>query len=197
MPVEKGCLKRIVLKGYKAITIGGWALATLQNLIDWGIQLGSSSIISAIVATVVYYFLEGRKIKKELRITHLKEAIDQFYSPLLFHFDHMKAWSVFRGDRENYAFDPITLTGKLRDMESIMRIGIRLASRDVRNLWHEWQPNAIAAVELRKEGATYDEYDPQKFVRCSQMLHQALKDDYSMLEKKYFGEIGGKPLGSC
>jgi len=98
------------------------------------------------------------------------------------------------GHPEGYAFDPITLTSKLRDMESIMRTGIRFAGEHVKTLWHEWQPFAVAAVEERKEGAkTYAAFDQQKFQQHSRALHRALEDDYAKL-KRYFEEIGYMPL---
>jgi len=156
------------------------------------VRLASSSVISALVASGVYYFLEGRKTKKERQIIHLKETIDQFYSPMLFHFEHMSSWGAFLGIRDDYAFDPVTLIGKLRDTEAIMRSGVRLSSPCVRNLWYEWQPLAVAAVEARK-GSTYPQFRPERFKELSKALHQALKEECGALEKKYLKEIGGKP----
>jgi len=168
-----------------------------ETIGEWIAPLLSASFIGGAIGSLITIFvrwkLEEGRIKREERRSFLEERIDSFYSPLLFHFDHMKSWGAFLGNPEGYAFDPTTLTGKLRDMESIMRSGIRFASKDVRNLWHEWQPIAVAAVEERREGRrTYPQYDPQKFLKCSVALHSALNNDYNKLEK-YFEEIGQKP----
>jgi hypothetical protein len=155
---------------------------------DWVIQVASSSVttavVSAIVAAAVYWFLEGRKFKKEQQINYLKERLDTFYSPLVFHFENMRSWGVFLGER--YAWAQQTLKAKNDDMNSIMRAGMRFVSPKVEALWYDWQPYSVAATRP----GTYPPYSLDEFLKRTEKLHEALKSEREELMRRYYKGIG-------
>jgi hypothetical protein len=83
-----------------------WSIAVtdlgLQSVYDWIIQLGSTAVVAGIVASLVNWFLEGRKFKREQRTIDLKERIDKFHSPLIFHFENMRSWGIFVKSPQGY-----------------------------------------------------------------------------------------------
>lgn len=160
---------------------------TLAPIFDWIIQFGSLSAVGAavggITAALVNWFMEGRKFKREQRIAHLKERLDGFYTPLLFHFENMKSWAIWLGSPDKYAFSQPELERKLEDMYQIMRSGMRLASPEVTRLWFEWQPTA---------SSTHPTGQASEFIKRSQKLHEAVKADFEKLRKAYLKEIAAE-----
>jgi uncharacterized membrane-anchored protein YhcB (DUF1043 family) len=159
------------------------------SVLDPFIQITSSSVgtavVSAIVAAIVYWFLEGRKFKREQQINYLKERLDTFYSPLVFHFNNMRSWGGFLGTK--YAWDQATLVGKNQDMANIMRTGMRFVSPEIEKLWYEWQPFSVAATvqEVYKE-----QFNMEEFIKHTERLHEKLKAEREELMKHYRKEIG-------
>ena len=143
--------------------------------------------IAGITATIVNYIFEERKFKREQRIIDLKERIDRFYSPLIFHFENMRSWAVFLRSDKKYAWADRTLAEKIEDMCKIMRDGLRFASRQVEELWYEWQPLAVAVIERESYRKHFDLEEFQK--RCER-LHEALKSDREEIMKLYDEGIG-------
>jgi len=164
--------------------------------LDW--ITPSIGLVGVLIGALIVHWFEERKLKKQEQITLLKESIDRFYSPLLFHFENMKSWGKFQGSDTQYVFALTELQNKLSDMYLIMKSGIRLASPEVRRLWYEWQPYAVAEVEYRRiqlgidKGPTYGQRNPTIFNDKSTELHEALKADYKTLNEKYATQTGLK-----
>jgi hypothetical protein len=153
----------------------------LQIIVYWVVQLGSVSAISAIVATLVSWFLEGRKFRREQRIGYLKERLGEFYSPFLFHFENMKSWAEWLSKPDSYAFAQDVLGRKVDDMVQIMRSRMHLASPQVTRLWFEWQPTAVPS---------HPSWNSNEFLVRSRRLHETVKAEWEMLLKTYRKEMG-------
>jgi len=155
---------------------------------DWAIQMASSSVttavVSAIVAAIVYWFLEGRKFKREQKTRYLKERLDKFYSPMVFHFENMRSWGEFC--RSEYAWARDTLVGKNQDMDNIMRSGMRFVSPRVEKLWYEWQPWSIAATQQE----VYPQFRMDEFLKRTKKLHEALRVEREELLREYREKVG-------
>ena len=127
-------------------------MAEPQTALDWIVQFGSLSVVAAVVGALsggaVNWLLEGRKFQREIRIADLKDRMDKFYSPLLFHFENMKSWAVYMGapkDSDEYAFSGQEMERKLEDMYQIMKSGMRIPSEPIKEKWFEWQRLATRA----------------------------------------------------
>jgi len=147
--------------------------------------IGLSSITGSIVGAAVNWFLEGRKFKREQNIAYLKEKIDSFYSPMIFHFENMRSWSAAWDHASGYVFAGETLASKLEDMKTLMRTGLRLVSPTVERLWYDWQPYAIAAVERRRGNDVYPTFTEDELQKRSEALHTALKAERKKLMEDY------------
>jgi len=155
------------------------------------IEFGSLSVLAAAVGAVfgglMNWFLEGRRFRREQKISDLKEKIDRFYSPLLFHFENMRSWATWLGDPTTYAFSGDEMHKKLMDMYEIMRSGMRFASPEVTKLWFQWQPLAT----MSRSPSLKDE-QRKKFTELSEALHNRLNQDFSAIMNDYSEEIGEK-----
>jgi len=151
---------------------------------DWIALIISSSAVATIVASLLHHYFGIQELKQKERIAYLKERLDEFYSPLLFHFKNMKSWGEWESPRTRiYAFSNQELIRKSGDMYEIMRAKMRLSSLTVRELWFEWQP--IATSPRPWPQSIQDEFDKR-----SQKLHEALEDEYKDLKEKYLKELG-------
>jgi hypothetical protein len=162
-------------------------VSLVESAADWFAVVGLAGITGALVN----WLLQGRTFKKKQHIEHLKERIDKFYSPMIFHFENMRSWGDAWG-QDTYVFAGGTLGSKIGDMNDIMRSGLRLVSHNVEKLWYEWQPYAVAAVERRRGKDSYPHLTDAEFVSRSRLLHEALKLDHAVLSKQYHDAIGEK-----
>jgi hypothetical protein len=163
-------------------------LLALESIFDLLTTVGLAGIVGSLSGAAVNWYFEGRKFKREQRIAHLKERLDNFYSPLIFHFENMKSWGVFL--EKPYAYSSDTLAAKIGDMNNVMRSGMRLAGTKIEALWYEWQPWAVAAVERRRKRKIYPQFKYDEFLLRSRRLHDALKADCEELLGQYRKEIG-------
>jgi hypothetical protein len=147
--------------------------------------VGLSSILSIIVSALLNWFSEERTFKRDQSLVYLKEKIDSFYSPMIFHFENMKSWSAAWNQESGYVYSGDTLADKLEDMKKLMRSGLRFASPDVRKLWFEWQPFAVAASLLRKEKKTYPWFSDEELQVRSRKLHAAVQAESERLTQEY------------
>lgn len=147
--------------------------------------VGVSSIVSILLSALVNWLSEEHKFKREQNIAYVKEKVDSFYSPMIFHFENMRSWSAAWGHESGYVFAGETLGNKLDDMASLMRSGLRFVSPSVETLWYKWQPYAIAAVERRRGKDLYPHLDEKELQILSGKLHNALKVDRDKLMKEY------------
>lgn len=101
----------------------------------------------------------------------------------------MKSWGAAytqqSGQATGYVFAATTLADKLEDMKGLMRSGLRFVSPTVEQLWYEWQPYAIAAVERRRGEDLYPSFNDAGFQTRSASLHNALKADREKLTEAY------------
>jgi len=158
---------------------------------DWiamTIAIVSSFGVGSIVGVLISGFIERQNLAKQQRITDLKERLDNFYSPLIYHFENMRSWAKAHGSSQRYAFARKTLAAKIGDMNSLMRLGLRYGSPKVRDLWYDWQPFAVAAVEGPQVYPNLA--DPDEFMNRSQRLHEALESDCNELLTQYWMETG-------
>jgi len=147
--------------------------------------VGLSSILSILVSSIVNWLSEERTFKREQNIIYLKEKIDGFYSPMIFHFENMKSWRVAWNRESGYAYSGDTLADKLEDMKGLMRSGLRFASPDVRALWYNWQPYAVAAVERRRKKKIYPWFTEEELQTRSKQLHDAVQSESERLTQEY------------
>jgi hypothetical protein len=109
--------------------------------------VGLSSILTLLLSSAINWYSREHEFKREQNLSYLKEKLDKFYSPMVFHFENMRSWAVAHGHEAGYVFAAETLGDKLEDMKGLMRSGLRLVSPNVEELWYAWQPFAVAAVE--------------------------------------------------
>lgn len=147
--------------------------------------VGLSSILSILVSALVNWLSEERTFKREQNIKYLKEKIDGFYSPMVFHFENMRSWGDAWGRESGYSYSGETLADKLEDMKRLMRSGLRFASQDVRTLWYKWQPFAVAAVERRRKKKGYPWFSEEELQTRSQRLHMAVQSESERLTQEY------------
>jgi len=151
--------------------------------------VGLSSIIasslSILLSAVVNWLSWEHKFKREQNITYLKEKIDSFYSPMIFHFENMRSWAEAWNRESGYSYSGKTLADKLEDMKGLMRSGLRFASPDVKTLWYKWQPFAVAAVELRRRKNLYPWFSEKELQIRSQRLYEAVEAESERLTKEY------------
>lgn len=147
--------------------------------------VGLSSILSILLSALVNWLSEERTFKREQNITYLKEKIDSFYSPMIFHFENMRSWSAAWSQESGYVYSGETLADKLEDMKGLMRSGLRFASSDVRTVWYKWQPFAVAAVERRREKNLYPWFSEEELQIRSQRLHAAVQAESERLTQEY------------
>jgi hypothetical protein len=156
--------------------------------------VGLSSILSIIVSALLNWLSEERTFKREQSVMYLKEKIDSFYSPMTFHFENMRSWSAAWSQKSGYVYSGETLADKLGDMKSLMRLGLRFASPDVRKLWYEWQPFAVAAVIQRRGETTYPWFSNEELQTRSKKLHEAVQAESEGLTKEYKKKIEKRRL---
>jgi hypothetical protein len=147
--------------------------------------VGLSSILSIFLSALVNWLSEEHTFTREQNITYLKEKIDSFYSPMIFHFENMRSWGDAWGRESGYSYSGNTLADKLEDMKGLMRSGLRFASPDVKTLWYKWQPFAVAAVERRRRKNLYPWFSEQELQIRSQRLHAAVQTESERLTKEY------------
>jgi hypothetical protein len=156
--------------------------------------VGLSSIISILLSSLVNWVSEEHRFKREQNIIYLKEKIDSFYSPMLFHFENMRSWSDAWSQESGYAYSGDALADKLGDMKELMRSGLRFTSTNVRALWYKWQPFAVAAVELRKGMTTYPWFSEEELQIRSKKLHMTIQAESERLTQEYEKSIK-RPYG--
>jgi hypothetical protein len=147
--------------------------------------VGLSSILSILLSALVNWLSEEHTFKREQNITYLKEKIDSFYSPMIFHFENMRSWSAAWSQESGFVYSGKTLGDKLEDMKGLMRSGLRFASPDVKTLWYKWQPFAVAAVELRRGKDLYPWFSEEELQIRSQRLYEAVQAESERLMKEY------------
>lgn len=145
--------------------------------------VGLSSILSILLSGFVSWLSREREFKREQNIAYLKERLDNFYSPMVFHFENMRSWAAAHGHKSGYVFATGTLGDKLEDMKGLMRSGMRLVSPKVEELWYAWQLFAVAAVERRRGQDFYPKFSDEEFQNRSAALHVALKEDRERLHQ--------------
>jgi hypothetical protein len=145
---------------------------------------GAGSILGVLISG----FLEKQNLAKQQRIADLKERLDNFYSPLIYHFENMRSWAKAHKSSQRYAFAKKTLEAKIGDMNNLMRLGLRYGSAKVRDLWYEWQPFAVAAVEVPQVYPNLADSD--EFLDRTERLHEALEKDCNELLVQYWIETG-------
>jgi len=155
----------------------------------WLGLIGIGAILSSIISTWYSYSLEQKKFKREQGIAYLREKLDKFYSPMIFHFENMKSWGAFWGE-QSYVYATETVASKISDMNELMRLGLRFVSREVEALWYEWQPYAVAAVEERRGKSPYPQFRSEEFQKWSERLHRALSADRDNLMNQHRLLIG-------
>jgi hypothetical protein len=148
--------------------------------------VGLSSILSILVTAFVNWVSGERTFKREQNIAYLKEKIDSFYSPMVFHFENMRSWADAWHRESGYSYSSETLANKLEEMKRLMASGLRFASPDVRALWYKWQPYAVAAVELRrKKKSIYPWFSEAELQMRSEKLHMAVQSEGERLAQEY------------
>jgi hypothetical protein len=147
--------------------------------------IGIGAILSSIVSAWLSYIFNQRKFKSEQRIGYLKEKLDNFYSPMIFHFQNMHSWAKFRRSPHKHVWADKSLAAKIGDMNDIMRSGMRFVSPTIEKLWYQWQPMAVAAVDRQ-----YPEFRFEDLLASSQKLHEALLRERNALMKEYRHELG-------
>jgi len=157
-------------------------LTTVEELVQLLVQVGTPSIIAVIVSAFCNYTFDVRRMGKDRRITYLDEALERFYGPMIYYFRLMEGWGKFIGAPNGYPFHPDTLTEYLREMEDCMKKGIRFASPEISDLWYEWQPYAVAAIELRKGGTSYTQFTPEAYKKKTKELSQAIRKEAEELK---------------
>jgi len=71
-------------------------------------------------------------------------------------------------------------------MKALMRLGLRLASPEVKALWYGWQPFAVAAVEQRRRKKNiYPWFSEEELQTRSQRLHVAVQAESERLTQEY------------
>lgn len=159
----------------------------LETVADWFTVVGLAGVTGSIAGAAINYVFEGRKFRREQQIAHLKERLDNFYSPMIFHFENMRSWGKIWN--QPYAYATESLGSKITDMNNLMRSGLRLMNTQVEDLWYEWQPYAVAEVERGKGKDPYPHLTTKEFILRTQRLHDALKADRDKLEKQYDRKI--------
>ena len=99
-----------------------WRLVDTAS--DWFAVVGLAGITATVTGALINWLLQGRSFKQQQRIDHIKERIDKFYSPMIFHFENMKSWGAAWG-KDTYVFAGETLGSKISDMNELMRSGLR------------------------------------------------------------------------
>jgi hypothetical protein len=153
----------------------------------WLGLIGVGAILSSIVSTWYSFRLEQGKFKREQGIAYLRERLDKFYSPMIFHFENMRSWAEFRKYPQGYIWSDKTMADKIGDMNNIMRSGTRFVSPTVEKLWYKWQPLAVAAVDR-----AYPEFNLDDLLSATEKLHKALLDDCADLLDEYRRLIGSQ-----
>ncbi len=146
--------------------------------------VGLSSIISILFTAILNWFSDEHVFKRDQNITYIKEKIDSYYSPMIFHFENMKSWGTAWG-QDKYVYAGETLGNKIADMNDLMRSGVRFVNRDVEQLWYKWQPFAAAAVERRRGKDVYPWFSEEELQIRSRNLHEALLADRQKLIQEY------------
>lgn len=131
--------------------------------------------LSAFVGAFAYWYFEGRKVRQERQIKDLKERLDEFYSPLLFHFENMKSWAIWLGEPDKYEFSLQELQNKFNETTQIMKSKMRLATTEIRRLWFDWQPSAVPS---------HPSWKRDEFLKRSHRLHEAIKSEYEKLDNE-------------
>ncbi|MGD0176358.1 MAG: hypothetical protein ABSC50_05980 [Candidatus Bathyarchaeia archaeon] len=149
-----------------------------------GISSILSSVVSIIIGSIINVLSEDRKFKREQNIAYLEEKLDKFYAPMMFHFENMKSWGAAWGE-DALVYSGTTLADKLDDMKGLMRSGLRFASKEVKALWYDWQPYAVAAVHNRKGEPTYPWFSEAELQRRSRKLHDAVQTESQRLTAEY------------
>ena len=152
-----------------------------QTILSLVAALGIGSFLGTILAPMIGFHYEERKLKQERRNANLEKRIDTLWR-LLFYFGNMESWGVVQG--APYAFATEVLGRYLDEMAEMMKSEMYMGSV-VRQLWFDWQPYAVASVEQRRGSVVYQFYSKDEFVKRSHRLHQALKHEYEMLLREY------------
>ena len=148
---------------------------------------GIGGFLASVIGPVISWHYEGRRFKRERRITNLERRIDKLWR-LLFYFGSMESWGAVQGG--SIAFAPEVLGRYLNEMVEMMKSEMFVGSA-VRKLWFEWQPYAVAAVEKREGKSTYTFFNNNEFETRFRRLHEALLDDYERLSRQYQSETDG------
>ena len=154
------------------------------DITDFLTIIGLSSIISIFFTAIVNWLSEEHAFKRDQNIAYIKEKIDSYYSPMIFHFENMKSWGAAWG-QDSYVYAGETLGNKIGDMNDLMRSGLRFVNRDVEQLWYKWQPFAAAAVEERRGKNLYPWFREEELQIRSRKLHEALVADRQKLIQEY------------
>jgi hypothetical protein len=149
-----------------------------------GISSIFSSVVSIIIGAIINVLAEDRKFKREQNIAYLEEKLDKFYAPMMFNFENMKSWGAAWG-QDTLAYSGTTLADKLEDMKGLMRSGLRFASKEVKALWYDWQPYAVAAVHSRKGEYPYPWFSEAELQKRSRKLHDAIQAESQKLTSEY------------
>lgn len=162
---------------------------TLETNLSYLVVGSLGAIVGSLVTILANWYVEEQKSKREHRIIDLKKSLDKLWR-LLFYFGNMKSWGVFVGGP--YAFATDTLAKYLDEMAEMMKSEL-FVGVEVRDLWFAWQPYAVASVEKRRGQNIYPQFDSKEFDNRSQRLHDALKEEYDKLLRRYKNEVGNDP----
>jgi phosphate/sulfate permease len=163
----------------------------LEAIVTWFVSAGIGGIIGSLLTVAAEHYFEEKKSKRDQRVADLKERLGKLWH-LLFYFGNMRSWGEFTTgakDKASYAFATEVLARYLGEMTTIMQSETWHVGLGVRNLWFEWQPYAVAAVERRRGKIAYPRFSEAEFLERTGRLHDALTADYKELVNQSTAEI--------
>jgi hypothetical protein len=165
-------------------------LETILGLLAAG---GFGAFLASLMTPIVSSYFEREKIKRDRRISDLKENIAKLWR-LVFYFGNMRSWGVFVG--APYAFATEVLGRYLDEMAQMVKLEMGFVEPRIQKLWFDWQPYAVAAVERRrrKRSRIYPKFTKEEFYIRSERLHEAVEAEWKKALKQYNKELGTRKL---
>lgn len=136
-------------------------------------------IIGAIIgagSSLTIYLLERKKTSKAQQFALIREKLEKAYSPLYFHFEHMKAWGErvkkergIKDDKPYFAFSDKEIQRIMEDIYQILRANMHLISPTLSNL----------ILQLRAY------WYQDEATSLGQQMYNQLRQEYQSLVEQY------------
>ena len=158
-----------------------------MSTLDWnqiGTIIGSSAIISGVVSAVVNYIITMRQLKKERKVTMLRDKLN-LYSLIIYHLENILHWYIH----------PPSMEGKFnlsKGINEIVEEYIQIVDSEIKNKFYLLNYDAASKwMDFKRQTSQFDTKMHSKIKNNLFSLRNILAKEYNDIISPQYKSIVG------